>query len=86
MIASKKLIASAAAVAFFVAPLAGAIAQTRPYNGQYGYAARNYGAAPFGGFIDWYGTGWRNRDTMRGWDNTCLNVPWLPNQFACSPR
>ncbi len=85
MIPSKKLIGSAAAVAFFLAPLAGAGAQTRPYYPQYGYGPQYYGA-PFGGFIDWYGTGWRRRDTMRGWDNTCLNVPWLPNQFACSPR
>ncbi len=31
-------------------------------------------------------SGWRYRSNARGWDNTCINVPWLPSQFACSAR
>ncbi len=27
--------------------------------------------------------GWRWRSNY-GWDNTCLDVPWLASEFACS--
>jgi hypothetical protein len=30
--------------------------------------------------------GWRKRDTARGWDHSCMNLPYLPSQFACTPR
>ena len=33
-----------------------------------------------------YAGGWRHRSNARGWDNTCLNAPWLPSEFACSAR
>jgi hypothetical protein len=28
---------------------------------------------------------WRHRNA-RGWDHSCLNVPWLSNMFACSAK
>src|SRR5262245_49139574 len=27
--------------------------------------------------------GWRKRDNA-GWDNSCINLPYLPSQYACS--
>jgi len=44
-----------------------------------------YGGGSYGYTGD-YGTGWRLRSNAKGWDNTCLDVPWLPSQFACSAR
>ena len=35
---------------------------------------------------DCYPGGWRYRPTARGWDNSCVNVPWLPSGFACSAK
>jgi hypothetical protein len=28
--------------------------------------------------------GWRLRDNAIGWDSSCLNLDYLPSQFACS--
>ncbi len=28
--------------------------------------------------------GWRKRDNLIGWDNTCFNLDYLPSQYACS--
>jgi hypothetical protein len=46
-------------------------------------AQRTYGCpvrkSPDGSLIDC--RGWRKRDS--GWDNTCLNVPYLPDIYAC---
>jgi hypothetical protein len=28
--------------------------------------------------------GWRHRS--RGWDNTCLNLAYLPSEFACDAK
>jgi hypothetical protein len=30
--------------------------------------------------------GWRKRDNVIGWDNSCLNLDYLPSMFACSKR
>ncbi len=30
--------------------------------------------------------GWRLWSGSIGWDNTCLNLDYLPGQFACSSR
>jgi hypothetical protein len=30
------------------------------------------------------GNGWRRRS--RGWDNSCLNVPYLTSEFACDAK
>jgi hypothetical protein len=27
--------------------------------------------------------GWRKRKNATGWDNTCLNLPYLPSIYAC---
>jgi hypothetical protein len=48
------------------------------------YAHRTYQSQVHAGY--WprqNAAGWRWRDNYR-WDNTCLNVPWLADQFACS--
>jgi hypothetical protein len=51
-----------------------------------GYAGRTayetYGVTAEGELVD--KNGWRLRDG--GWDNTCLNIPWLPSQYACSAK
>ena len=92
MVGSKKVVALAAAFAILVAPLVEATAQTRPYHRHYarpGYRPVptgywNYGAGY--GYGGDYGTGWRHRDNARGWDNTCIDAPWLPSEFACSAK
>ena len=94
MVGSKKVVALAAALAMLAAPLCGAAAQARPHHRDYAYRY-GYRPVPLGywnygpGFIagiDWYGSTWRDRDNARGWDNSCINVPWLPSEFACSAR
>jgi hypothetical protein len=91
MLASKKMVALAAAFAVLATPLAGAAAQTRTYHRHYAYwphsrpyAARylNYPA----GLGYGYGAGWRLRSNARGWDNSCIDAPWLPSEFACSAK
>ena len=79
----------AVAVAMLVTPIFEAKAETRAgapkrYSA---YRAPNY-ALPPGALSDgdWQVGGWRYRPTARGWDNTCVNVPWLPSQFACSAK
>ncbi len=91
MVGSKKAVALAAALAMLVTPLAGATAQTRPYHRHYGYGhtyrpipTRYWNSGPRYGYG--YGSGWRHRSNARGWDNTCLDTPWLPSEFACSAR
>ncbi len=91
MISSKKLFCLASTLAILATPLVDAAAQTRtrhryPEYSQYGPVPSgywNYGGEY--GYGD-YGYGWRNRSNTRGWDNTCINAPWLPSQFACSPK
>jgi len=92
MVASKKLVALAAALAVLVTPLVGAAAQTRTYHRNYAYRpayrplAAGYWNYPgyYGGYG--YDNGWRHRSNARGWDNTCINAPWLPSEFACSAK
>ena len=94
MNASTKLAALAAAFAMLVTPLSDATAQSRPHSYHRHSAHRPiYTPAPMGygygtgapvGYG--YGTGWRHRTNARGWDNTCLDLPWLPSQFACSAK
>jgi hypothetical protein len=95
MVVGKKLVALAAALAVLVTPLADATAQTRKHYRNYAYPQGyrpvptgywNYGAGYGNGYSGDYGSGWRLRDNARGWDNTCINAPWLPSEFACSPR
>jgi hypothetical protein len=87
MVGSKKAIALAATLAVFATPLVDAAAQTRTHHRHYGYRP-SYRPVPTGyrNYSGGYGyNGWRRRDNARGWDNTCINAPWLPSQFACSP-
>ena len=92
MDAGKKLIALAAALAIVVTPWVGATAQTRTYHRHYGYrpvyrpVPTGYWNYPGYGFGYGYGAGWRHRSNARGWDNTCLDTPWLPSEFACSAK
>jgi hypothetical protein len=30
--------------------------------------------------------GWRKRDTVIGWDNSCFGLDYLPSMYACSAR
>jgi hypothetical protein len=30
--------------------------------------------------------GWRLRNTMKGWDHSCIDLFYLPSQFACSSQ
>jgi hypothetical protein len=30
--------------------------------------------------------GWRKRDIVIGWDNSCFNLDYLPSMYACSAR
>ena len=89
MVTGKKLVALASALAILVTPLVGATAQTRTYHRHYAYrpAYRPYVAGYWNnpGYYG-YGTGWRLRSNARGWDNTCLDTPWLPSEFACSAK
>ena len=79
----------AVAVAMFVTPMFEAKAQTRNHTLKRYSAYRAPHYAPSSGRLtdgDWRAGGWRYRPTARGWDNTCVNVPWLPSQFACSAK
>ncbi len=83
----KKLVTLAAAFAMLVTPLAGATAQTRTYHRHYAHRpayAAGYWNNP--GYGYGYDDGWRHRSNARGWDNTCINAPWLPSEFACSAK
>ena len=79
----------ATALAMLVTPIFEAKAQTRTHTPKRysAYRAPHYAwpsGQPIYGY--WYPDGWRYRATARGWDNTCVNVPWLPSQFACSAK
>lgn len=89
MLANKKFVALAAALAMLVTPVVGAAAQTRTYHRHYAYRpAYRPLAAGYWNYPGYYaGTyGWRHRSNARGWDNTCIDAPWLPSEFACSAK
>ena len=86
MDAGKNFVALAAGLAILVTPLADATAQTRTYHRHYRPAYRPYPAGYWNYPGYGYGTGWRHRSNARGWDNTCINAPWLPSEFACSAK
>ncbi len=85
MSANSKLVALAAAFSMFVAPAVGAANEwdaryDHPHYAQW----QGYRGVQVRNSIQ-YSDGWRYR-FGRGWDNTCINVSWLPSQFACSPK
>ena len=86
--AGKNLVALAVAVATLVAPLAAQAAQPRHYHWRYAHRPlpAGYYNPGYYGYGSGYGTGWRRRSNARGWDNTCLDLPWLPSEFACSAK
>jgi hypothetical protein len=86
--AGKYLVALAVAVATLVAPLAAQAAQARHYNWRYAHRPlpAGYYNPGYYGYGYGYGSGWRRRSNARGWDNTCLDLPWLPSEFACSAK
>jgi hypothetical protein len=91
---SNKLVVIVSGLAIFAAPLLSAAAQarTRTKHNHYRHhyvrtpQARGYYESflqtPNGELID--RQGWRYHNGS--WDNTCLNVPWLPAQYACSAK
>ncbi len=85
---SIKWAALAAALVMIAVPIVDAEAQPQKSTQQRHAAFRpsSRHAVEFLRCIDCYPGGWRYRSTARGWDNTCLNVPWLASAFACSAK
>jgi hypothetical protein len=80
-----KLVALAAAFSMLVAPVFGATAASKAkIHHRHYVAGQAYYPVPAGYHGVWYASGWRHRSNAIGWDNTCLDVPWLLSQFACS--
>jgi hypothetical protein len=88
MNASIRLAALAAAFAMSASPSVDAAAQSQQstYQRHAAYRPHYRRSAGSSSCIDCYPSGWRYRSTARGWDNTCVNVPWLPSAFACSAK
>jgi len=84
----RELVALAAAFSMLAAPAFGATAASKAkiYHRHYVAGQPYYAVAPAGYYGVWYAPGWRHRTNARGWDNTCLDLPWLPSQFACSAK
>ena len=89
---SRKFTAAVATVALLAASqiAAGSVeAKTKAHKG---YTAQRYAgggsSCPLrrtvnGDIVDCHG--WRLRSNATGWDNTCLNLDYLPSMYACSP-
>ena len=89
MIQKCKAIALSAAFAMLTAPVgatAGQRAKMPHVEAQVYYPVPSGFYAGYYGVPYNYGYGWRHRSNARGWDNTCLNLPWLPSEFACSSK
>ncbi len=84
---SRKLLAIAAGFAFLAAPVLGVTAEAKTYVHHHRYLVHRsiYRHAYHPRWATTY-DGWRYRSNARGWDNTCINVPWLPSEFACDAR
>jgi hypothetical protein len=83
---SRKLLALAAGFAVLAAPMFGVAAEAKTYaHHRYSVHRPIY---RHGYRSVWANSneGWRHRSNARGWDNTCINVPWLSSQFACDAR
>jgi hypothetical protein len=82
----RKLWVFAACLAMLSAPLAGADAHSRTKMHYRHYAKQAYGCplhrAVDGTLVDCQG--WRLRNNAIGWDPSCLNLDYLPSEFACS--
>ena len=89
----RMLTLAAATVAMLAAPLAPDTAEAKT-KAHKGYTAQRYArtgaqsSCPLrrtvnGDIVDC--NGWRLRSNAAGWDNTCLNLDYLPSMYACSP-
>ena len=80
------LVALTAAFLMLVAPAFGATAYSKAkiHHRHYVAGQAHYAVPPAGYHGVWYGPGWRHRSNAAGWDNSCLDLPWLPSEFACS--
>ena len=85
-----KILTLATAAALLAAPqfAPDAAAKTKAHKGYAGqrYARGQQSACPLrqtvnGDIVDCHG--WRFRPNV-GWDNTCLNLDYLPSMYACS--
>ena len=89
-----RILTLAAATALLAAPTLApntAEAKSKAYKGYAGqrYARGGQHNCPLrqtvnGDIVDCHG--WRLRSNATGWDNTCLNLDYLPSMYACSPR
>ena len=86
---------AAATVAVLAAPQLApdtAQAKSKAYKGYAGQRYARGGAQAYcplrqtvnGDIVDCHG--WRLRTNATGWDNTCLNLDYLPSMYACSSR
>jgi hypothetical protein len=78
MSTNNRLAALAAVAAIVVAPIAGA-ADTRTHHH---HIMKKQHHRPLRVASD---STWRHR-TGKGWDNTCFNLPYLINMYACSNK
>jgi hypothetical protein len=88
MSANTKLVAIAASLAMLAASVCGAYAERRAKS-EYRHVADGPGQVVRDGSgrtVRLGSTaGWRHR-TGRGWDNSCHNLPYLINMYACSNK
>jgi len=79
MSTNRKLATLAAGFAILLAPMAGAAAESRTHHRQIVKKPRY---RPVRVAND---STWRHR-TGKGWDNTCHNIPYLINMYACDAK
>jgi hypothetical protein len=87
MTISKKFTILASCIALVAAPVLSAAEGTKS---RHRHFARKPVSCPVhrnaeGDLVDC--RGWRKRDiVIGGWDNSCLNLDYLPSMYACSSR
>ena len=79
MSTNNRLAALAAGFAILLAPMAGAAAETTARH-RHIVKTPHYREVRVAS-----GNVWRHR-IGKGWDNTCHNIPYLINMYACSPK
>ena len=85
---TRKRITTAAISAMLAVSMVGAAAEAKTNARGPRYVAKSQTACPVrrtvnGDIVDCHG--WRLRPNV-GWDNTCLNLDYLPSMYACSPN
>ena len=81
---SRILTAAASLLAVLALSMVAAEAKTKTHHR---YVAQDQNHCPLrrtvnGDIVDC--NGWRLRSNATGWDNTCLNLDYLPSMYACS--